>query len=716
MDILAANELDFLVNIWSQYIYPVLLVGIGLGVVVGLHEFGHFAAAKLVGMKVECFALGFGPTIIGFKKGETEYCVKLLPLGGYVKVMGQEDFAPLTETDEPDPRSYEAQSIGARMLFIAGGVFMNVVLAALMFIIIWLVGKDFSAPFVGGTLPGWPASKVQLAWSPKGATTQPAIAPTAPDFGPGLKPGDHIMLLEGEISEEFNRRFDRIQMAAVLSMKDQTFDIQVERIDDAGRTWTGTGRLGTKTNPSGEMLVFGISPATETTFFIIKEWEVASPFEEGDKLVAVAGKPIEHAWDVSEIEPTLTGSQVTVTIEREQKDKTVRTMDFSVQPTLISNSGIYWLKDGRRIRGYRAASQEGDEENTVRINTPKGEQLVLKADEFAEQATLDILGMTPRLKIGAVVKGSRADKAGLEPGDVIVSYGVRGSPTFKQLRKTNLDNAGKKTDIVVDRDGELKTFGIVPKKRFRAERAEIGIINGMDQMSPVVAGVRKGSPAATAGLMSGDIVTQINGQNAGNWINVYNLLSDASGSELSITYRRGGQNMTAQIGTLGEDIFDPDDYSFMLFGLDTAFQPLRVKIQTSNPITALLWGARETHYLMLRTYMTLRALIGKTVSTDTLVGPAGILGLAGKVGRERPLIDFVYLMAFISATLAVINFLPLPVVDGGHAVLLLIEKVRGKPLPVKIQNIIQYAGLLGLLTVFVLLTWQDIIRYLNTLW
>ncbi len=713
MDTLAVNMLAFFVIAWTQYIYPILLVGIGLGVVVALHEFGHFATAKLVGMKVECFALGFGPTIIGFKKGETEYCIKLLPLGGYVKVMGQEDFAPLTETDEPDPRSYEAQSIGARLLFIAGGVFMNVVLAALLFIIIWLVGKDFSAPVVGRTLPGWPASQVQLTWSPKDETTQSAIAP---GFKAGLKPGDRITRLEGEISEKFNRRFDRVQMAAVLSRKDQTFDIEVERIDDAGRTWIGTGRLGTKPNPSGEMLVFGISPATETTFFRIKEWEVASPFEEGDKLVAVAGKPIEYAWDVSKIEPTLTGSQVTVTIERTSKDKTVRAMDFEVQPTLISRSGIYWLKDGRRIRGYQAPNQEGDDEDTIRINPPTGEQLVLKADEFADQEMLDILGMTPRLKISAVIAGSRADKGGLKPGDVIVSYGDRGSPTFQQLKDSSLNHAGKEIDIVVDRDGELKTFAIVPKKRFREERAEVGIINGMDQMGSVVSGVRKGSPAATAGLMSGDIVTQINGQPAGNWIDVYNLLKDASGSELSITYRRGGQDIIAQIGTLGEDIFDPNDYSFMLFGMDAAFQPLRVKIQTSNPITALQWGARETHYLILRTYMTLRALIGKTVSTDTLVGPAGILGLAGKVGRERPLIDFVYLMAFISATLAVINFLPLPVVDGGHAVLLLIEKIRGKPLPVKIQNIIQYAGLLGLLTVFVLLTWQDIIRYLNTMW
>jgi regulator of sigma E protease len=73
-------------------------------------------------------------------------------------------------------------------------------------------------------------------------------------------------------------------------------------------------------------------------------------------------------------------------------------------------------------------------------------------------------------------------------------------------------------------------------------------------------------------------------------------------------------------------------------------------------------------------------------------------------------------MAFISATLAVINFLPIPVVDGGHAVFLLIEKIRGRPLPVKVMNIVQFAGLALIGLAFVLLTWQDLRRWWDTLW
>ena len=116
------------------------------------------------------------------------------------------------------------------------------------------------------------------------------------------------------------------------------------------------------------------------------------------------------------------------------------------------------------------------------------------------------------------------------------------------------------------------------------------------------------------------------------------------------------------------------------------------------------------------TYGTLRSLIGKTVSTKEVSGPVGIGKTAIHVGREKSLAYFAYFMAMISVSLAVINFLPLPVVDGGHAVFLLIEKIRGRPLSVKVMNIIQFIGIVLILLVFLAVTWQDISRILKELW
>ena len=114
---------------------PILLLAIGLGVIIFVHELGHFLAAKAVGIKVEVFALGFGPRLFGFKIGETDYRISAVPLGGYVKMLGQDDLHPDAKVDSP--RAYCSKSVGQRFLVIFAGVFMNMVCALGLFIILF---------------------------------------------------------------------------------------------------------------------------------------------------------------------------------------------------------------------------------------------------------------------------------------------------------------------------------------------------------------------------------------------------------------------------------------------------------------------------------------------------------------------------------------------------------------------------------------------------
>ena len=88
------------INLVVEWIWPIAQFIIGLGAVVFVHELGHFLVAKKVGIQVDRFALGFGPKLIGFKRGETEYCLCAIPLGGYVAMVGQEDFKPNDDTDD----------------------------------------------------------------------------------------------------------------------------------------------------------------------------------------------------------------------------------------------------------------------------------------------------------------------------------------------------------------------------------------------------------------------------------------------------------------------------------------------------------------------------------------------------------------------------------------------------------------------------------------
>ena len=119
--------------------------------------------------------------------------------------------------------------------------------------------------------------------------------------------------------------------------------------------------------------------------------------------------------------------------------------------------------------------------------------------------------------------------------------------------------------------------------------------------------------------------------------------------------------------------------------------------------------------MTLSTYISLRRVAQGTVSHKSLSGPVGIGSIAIQVGRKS-VIDFIYFIAFISVSLAVINFLPIPVLDGGHALFLLIEKIMGRPLPASVSVHRPDGWACADRVAFLALTWQDIARIVHNLW
>jgi regulator of sigma E protease len=146
-------------------------VFVGFCLLIILHEAGHFVAAKATGMRVERFFLFFGPTIWSFKRGETEYGVKSIPLGGYVKITGmnpEEDVPP-----EVAHRAYYRQDVWKRIVVIAAGPAVNILLAfAILFGVYWINGHEQLNQSVGEVRSGSPASKV-------------------------LEPGDEVLAVDG---------------------------------------------------------------------------------------------------------------------------------------------------------------------------------------------------------------------------------------------------------------------------------------------------------------------------------------------------------------------------------------------------------------------------------------------------------------------------------------------------------------------------------------
>src|SRR6476660_5344965 len=127
----------------SGFLISVLAVGVILGFMLLIHEFGHFAAGKLFGVRVEQFAIGFGKRLLGFRKGETDYRINALPLGGYVKMSGEN---PMDERTG-DPREFLSHPRWHRFLIAIAGPTMNILLAITLLTGIYMVHYEYPVYF-----------------------------------------------------------------------------------------------------------------------------------------------------------------------------------------------------------------------------------------------------------------------------------------------------------------------------------------------------------------------------------------------------------------------------------------------------------------------------------------------------------------------------------------------------------------------------------------
>ncbi len=160
----------------------IIYAAVLLGILIFVHEFGHFILAKLLGVKVLKFSLGFGPKIIGRKFGDTEYLISAVPLGGYVKMLGQSD-TPQEEEEIPEEekfRAYNFQPVWKRFLIVFSGPFFNLVFAAFIFVLVFLSGVPVPLPDIGDVEGNSPAAAA------------------------GLLTGDRVLQIDGKNVETWN--------------------------------------------------------------------------------------------------------------------------------------------------------------------------------------------------------------------------------------------------------------------------------------------------------------------------------------------------------------------------------------------------------------------------------------------------------------------------------------------------------------------------------
>lgn len=717
---------------------------IGFSFIIFFHELGHFLVAKWAGVRVERFAVGFFREVFGFTRGETRYSFNILPLGGYVKMLGQEDFEIDTSGElqvREDPRSFANKSVGKRMAIVSAGVIMNVILAGILFMIVFMAGMRVETPRIGAAAPDFPA------------------------FRAGLGPGDEVLSIDGEEINEFKD----ISMAVMLAKPGRKLDFEIKRGDQIKHI-----HVEPKRDTRDDALKVGIAPAQNNLIHNVgPEYHEDNPRHPRpfDKVVEINGQPVNEQ-NANEMMNLLftdpLGIKSIVVSRPDEPLKDIHNLDF----------------EGKRV----------EVELVPRIQLYPAE---------AGDKPPHLLGMAPATRVSSVTPDSRAEMAGLKENDIIVRWDDIAFPSQKQIADNMAKRcAEREVDIVVEvrRTENGKSFNrlleIRPKVKVspitrRRSAPDPGAYFSLLADDWLVVGqvvdtvLDKPTPASLAKIPPGALITHVNDEPVQRWIDLVEALRKAAGEYATLTYELNGKpGMTAElavprtvrtvlglgpessiIAVAGEETVDltmndrtrENTAIEHPWGLRTALQnhvgqTVEIKfrphaladaetatitiepdmvepwvglvnysteivpgiatfiLKKDNPIAAIKVGAKKTYYFVYQVYQVMeRMIISRSLSMDKMSGPVGILKIGRQVS-EAGWTHMLYFLAIISANLAVINFLPLPIVDGGLMVFLLIEKIKGSPVSIKVQVATQVIGLILIASAFIAVTIQDLAR------
>lgn len=632
-----------------------------LGVLIFVHELGHFLAAKACGIYVDRFSLGMPPRVFGFKIGETDYCVGLLPIGGFVRMAGQED-APLSEEEReqtyghvPPDRWYSNKPIWQRAIVLFAGPFMNFVLAFFIYAALAAVGREVPLSSidtrVGMVEDNSPAAEAPLyAVGPEGMAD---FSQTPDDVG--WETGDRIVSINGKAMN----RFQDIFFEAVLG-NGRTARVEIVRESLDGETTRFISPIEPKIlDDEIQASRFGFAPysAALIDHVIPDSPAAAHGLEPGDVILTANGRRVDSGTFskmVSELEP---GSRLELRVLR--------------------NDEVIDLVLETRTEG-----------------------------RFQE------IGFTPSLRpfllLGEsdkpAVVAENADlltRTGLRPGDRILS--VNGEENVgAALRGLYESGSDEAFEVSVERPVRLGTPQAV-SATISLDDA-LWLLTGTDPGSPVeIAGITAGMAEET-GLQRRDVIVVADGEPA-TARRLRQLEQDRAGEAIAVTVKR-----PALLFGLAQDAAEIEtelpvaevQQIGVVWGTESAFV-------RSKPADILPAAWNECVTVTQQTYATLHRLVTGALSPKLLGGPVMIAEVTTKAARVG-LVPLFEMMALISINLAIFNLLPLPVLDGGQLAFLGIEAVRRKPVSMKVMEAVQQVGILLILGLIVFVTFNDISR------
>ncbi len=691
LPILAESTNSFLTE-QLPFIWACVQVALGLGFIIFVHELGHFAVAKWCGVQCDKFMVGFdiGGMKISKKWGETEYGIGILPLGGYVKMLGQEDnVASMAEELErskqlegsPDAkevtgpngekyfvhrRSYMAKSVPQRMAIISAGVIMNVIFA---FVFAW-IAYGYGVPevqcVVGNTSTGGPA------WEA------------------GLVPGDRFV----KINDVENPTYKDLQEAVMLGSKEKPIVCEIEKTTGSIET------LELEADRSGPIPMVGVVPSMTLRLapkdaLVPNGAAAALPadesFEDGDEITAVNGNEISEFHEL-----------VSALIANKSENLT-----YSV------------------IRG-----------GEIDPNNPSGPLLGgEKAEVTVGPNPMERLGIVPTLgQIVSIQANSPAVEAGFAEGDILVAIneisigsGEEGQESWDPVtlddRLVSFAKANESVTVTVLRGKERIDLEVTPRvaawQSPRTDEFAYDTLGIACKLLAKVDAVVEGSPAAEVDLQPGDEIVSVLFKSD----NEEDKVSDKSppfslSNEESIwpSVLSGIQNRSDAFVTVLEVKRGKEKHTVELkpesvegtytYQRGTIMTQLKQLDKVEDPVKRVPKALSATGHELTSVFRFLKK-IGGDIPVRALGGPVSIAGVATSAAYDG-FGAFLMILVMISANLAVINFLPIPVLDGGHMVFLLWEGITGRPANEKLMIALHMLGFFFLISLMLFVFGLDL--------
>lgn len=309
-------------------------------------------------------------------------------------------------------------------------------------------------------------------------------------------------------------------------------------------------------------------------------------------------------------------------------------------------------------------------------------------------------------RIGSVAPDSPAAKAGIHVGDVIVRMEDQANPTWDDVSLSSLANINRPVSLVLSRDGQTIPIQITLK---HTDAAGFEALGWQPDSDVVAARVEPDLDAARQGLKNGDHIVSINGDPVRAPYALVEKVRASKGEPLTIAYRRNGQDLTAKVTPVPKKAADAPKPVFMI-GIVAAPMSRNVPLA---PIEAIKESANANYKNAGLIYSVIRSIFEARLSPKTIEGPVRMAQMSRQAAKEG-FDSYIYLMSGVSLNLAIFNLLPIPILDGGVILMLLIEMVARRDLSLRLKEMVFTVSFVFLISLVAFVLYNDIQKVLKS--